>query len=134
MSVPPLSRRDWLRLTAAGALGPSLSGWLPALAADAAAHPHRRRSCILLWMDGGPSHKDTFDLKPGTANAGTFKPIDTSVPGIRIGETFTRIAKMADKFAFIRSVVGARGGHDAYQCTTGWPQQTPRPTSSVRVT
>ncbi len=44
--------------------------------------------------------------------------------GIQIGETFQRIAGMAQKFAFIRSVVGARGGHDAFQCTTGWPQQS----------
>jgi hypothetical protein len=55
---------------------------------------------------------------------GEFKPIQTNVNGIQIGETFSRIAKMADKFAFIRSVVGARGGHDAYQCTTGWEKQS----------
>jgi hypothetical protein len=55
---------------------------------------------------------------------GEFKPIATSVPGVQIGETFTRIARMADKFAFLRAVVGARGGHDAYQCTTGFPQQS----------
>src|SRR5207249_2899685 len=86
MSAPPLSRRDWLRLTAAGALGTSLSGWLPALAADAAAHPQRRRSCILLWMDGGPATIDLWDLKPGHANGGPFKEIATAAPGLGIGD------------------------------------------------
>jgi hypothetical protein len=51
---------------------------------------------------------------------GEFKPIATKVPGIQIGEVFTRTAAMMDKFAVIRSVVGARGGHDAVQCMTGW--------------
>jgi hypothetical protein len=55
---------------------------------------------------------------------GEFKPIATKVPGIQIGETFTRIAANADKFAFLRSVIGAKGGHDAFQCTTGFPQQS----------
>ncbi len=50
---------------------------------------------------------------------GEFKPISTKVPGIQIGECFPKIAGLAHKFAFIRSVVGARGGHDAIQCTTG---------------
>ena len=76
-----LSRRDWLRLTSAGVVGYSLSGWLQALAADAATHPQRRRACILLWMDGGPSQMDTFDLKPGHANGGPFQAIQTAVAG-----------------------------------------------------
>ncbi len=62
-----------------------------------------------------------WDLKPDAPNEirGEFKPIATKVPGIQIGECFPKIAAMADKFAFIRSVVGARGGHDAIQCTIG---------------
>ena len=71
-----------LRLAAAGVLGGSASGWLQTLAADAAADPRRRKSCILLWMSGGPSQIDTFDPKPGHANGGPFKPIETAVPGI----------------------------------------------------
>ncbi len=73
--VPQLTRRQVMRLAAAGALGASASGWIEALAADAAAHPSRRKSCILLWMSGGPSQTDTFDPKPGHANSGPFKPI-----------------------------------------------------------
>src|SRR4051794_23302842 len=56
-----LSRRDLLRLTSAGALGLPLSGWFRSLVAGAAKHPQRKKSCILLWMAGGPSHLDTFD-------------------------------------------------------------------------
>ena len=73
--VPQLTRRQVMRLAAAGALGASASGWIEALAADTAAHPNRRKSCILLWMSGGPSQTDTFDPKPGHANSGPFKPI-----------------------------------------------------------
>src|SRR5262249_60476217 len=81
-----LSRRDWLQLTAAGVVGYSVSGWLEALATDAAGHPQRRRSCILLWMHGGPSQMDTFDLKPGSVNGGPFQEIQTAAPGLRIHE------------------------------------------------
>ena len=81
-----LSRRQAMRLAAAGVVGFSTSGWIEALAADAAGHPSRRKSCILLWMTGGPSQLDTFDPKPGHANGGEFKAIETAVPGIRISE------------------------------------------------
>src|SRR5207249_7844306 len=86
-----LSRRAWLKLAAAGVVGYSSSGWLRVLADNAAKDPQRKRSCILLWMSGGPSQLDTFDLKPGHPNGGTFKPIDTSVPGIQISEAFPQI-------------------------------------------
>src|SRR6476659_1291597 len=76
-----LLRRDLLKLTAAGVVGYSLSGWLEALADDAATDQRRRQSCILLWMSGGPSQIDTFDPKPGHANGGPFHAIPTSVPG-----------------------------------------------------
>ncbi len=91
-----LSRRDWLRLCAAGIAGCSMSGWLGALAADAATDSKRRRSCILLWMNGGPSQMDTFDLKPGHANGGPFREIATAVPGIKISEHLPRLARHMD--------------------------------------
>src|ERR1044072_3491780 len=95
-SLPALSRRDWLRLSAAGVLGSSLSGWRQTLAADTAANPQRKRSCILLWMPGGPTQMDTFDLKPGHANGGPFKEIATSVPGLKISEHLPKLAALAD--------------------------------------
>src|SRR5229473_7532213 len=104
MPSPILSRRDWLKLTSAGVVGASASGWLEALAADAAGHPQRRRSCILLWMTGGPSQMDTFDLKPGTSNGGPYKEIATSAPGVRISEHLPKVARFMDKSAVIRSM------------------------------
>lgn len=86
----------------------------------------RHKAVINIFLAGGPPHQDMWDLKPDAPKEirGEFNPIQTNVPGIQIGETFPRIARMADRFAFIRSIVGARGGHDAYQCTTGWDQQS----------
>jgi hypothetical protein len=55
---------------------------------------------------------------------GEFNPIATAVPGLQICEVFPKIAAMMDKFAVIRTVVGATGGHDAYQCTSGWPHKS----------
>ena len=78
--TPILSRRDWLRLAAAGVVGSSMSGWFDVVAAQTAKDPRRKRSCILLWMNGGPSQMDTFDLKPSHANGGPFKEIATSAP------------------------------------------------------
>lgn len=109
--TPSLSRRDWLRLSAAGVLGHSMSGWLEALAADAASDPRRRRSCILLWMNGGPSQMDTFDLKPGHANGGPFKELQTSVPALRFSEHLPKLARQADRLALIRSMRTKEADH-----------------------
>jgi uncharacterized protein (DUF1501 family) len=106
-----LSRRDWLKLGATGICSFSVSGWLGALAARAAGDPQRKRSCILLWMNGGPSQLDTFDLKPGHANGGPFKPINTSVPGIQISEHFPQLARRADHLAIVRSMTSKEGDH-----------------------
>ena len=120
-----LTRREWLRLTAAGVVGFSASGWLESLAQDAAKHPQRRRSCILLWMNGGPSQTDTFDLKPGHANGGPFKEIETSVSGIRISEHLPKIAKFMDKTAIIRSMNSKENDHGqgTYYMHTGYQQR-----------
>src|SRR5579884_4299958 len=93
MSAPALSRRDWLKLSAAGVVSYSLSGWLENLAHAAAAHPARKRAVILLWMNGGPPQTDTFDMKPGHKNGGPYKEIATSVPGIKISEHLPKIAQ-----------------------------------------
>src|SRR5262245_60967695 len=104
MTLSPISRRDWLRLTSFGAAGASLSGWLEGLAGAAAASPRRKRACILLWMNGGPSTIDLWDLKPGHANGGSFKEIATSVPGIKIGEHLPGLAKQMKRMAIVRSM------------------------------
>jgi hypothetical protein len=119
--TPRLSRRDWLKLSSVGVVGFSLSGWLQALADDTAKDPQRKRSCILLWMNGGPSQMDTFDLKPGHANGGQFKEIETAVPGIKISEHLPKIAKHVDKMAIIRSMSTKEADHGraTYQMRTG---------------
>src|SRR5437870_4486996 len=103
-SLPRLSRREWLKLSTAGVVGWSMSGWLERLAADTAGDPMRKRACILLWMTGGPSQTDTFDLKPGHANGGPFKEIATSAPGVKISEHLPKLARFGDHLAIVRSM------------------------------
>jgi hypothetical protein len=111
MATPPLSRRDYLKLAAAGVLGGSMSGWFGALARAAARDPQRKKSCILLWMGGGPSQMDTFDLKPGHKNGGPFKEIQTAAPGVRISEHLPQLAKHMDRVALVRSMSTKEGEH-----------------------
>jgi hypothetical protein len=106
-----LSRREWFKLAAAGVGAGCLSGWMAPFAAAAAKDPARKRSCILLWMNGGPSQMDTFDLKPGHANGGPFKEIETSAPGLKISEHLPKIAKFGDKMAVIRGMSTKEGDH-----------------------
>jgi hypothetical protein len=102
-----MTRRDFLRVGAlsAGALGVSLADLTQLQNARAAARS-QDISCILLFLVGGPSHLDTWDLKPHAPDTvrGPFKPIKTKVPGIDICEHFPLMGQMADRFALIRSV------------------------------
>src|SRR5262249_57529093 len=78
--LPRLSRREMLKLSAAGVGAFSISGWMDTFAADAAKHPQRKKAVILLWMNGGPSTIDLWDLKPGHKNGGPVKEIQTHPP------------------------------------------------------
>jgi hypothetical protein len=122
MLKSPLSRRDWLRLLSVGAVGASQSGWLEALAADAATDPKRKRACILLWMNGGPSQTDTFDLKPGHKNGGPFQEIATSAAGLRVSEHLPKIARFGHRMAVVRSMSTKEGEHGraTYLMRTGY--------------
>jgi hypothetical protein len=122
-----LTRRDWLRLSAAGVTGISLSGWLEVLARATAADPQRKRACILLWMSGGPSQTDTFDLKPGHANGGPYQEAVTSVPGIRISEHLPKLARQMNHLAILRSMKTREGDHGraTYHLRTGYLPQGP---------
>jgi hypothetical protein len=129
-----VTRRTALKIGALsfGAVNLTLADVLRAEAAAKKQDPFartRHKAVINIFLGGGPPHQDMWDIKTEAPKEirGEFKPIATSVTGIQIGETFTRIARSAEKYAFIRSVVGARGGHDAFQCTTGWPQQSLAP-------
>jgi uncharacterized protein (DUF1501 family) len=109
-SFPRLDRRHFLRVGAVS-VGYSLSGWLGRLAAGAANDPTRKRSCILLWMNGGPATIDLWDLKPGHANGGPFKEIATSAPGLKVGELMPRVAKWGKNLAVVRSMSTKEGDH-----------------------
>ena len=117
-----LSRRDALKLAAAGVTGVSLSGWFNVLARGAAAQGNKAKSCILLWMDGGPSHKDTFDLKPDSKGAGEFKPIKTSAPGVEISEHLPKLAKLMHHGVIVRGMSTPEGAHPRakYNLHTGY--------------
>ncbi len=121
-----LSRRDLLRLSAAGAIGYSFSGWMKALAEDTAGS-QRGRACILLWMNGGPSQMDTFDLKPGHANGGPFRAIPTTAPGVRISEHLPRLARQMHHAAVIRAMRSGEGDHGrgTFLMHTGYLPQGP---------
>jgi uncharacterized protein (DUF1501 family) len=96
-----LTRRDFLRVGALGAGAVGLS-----LADLGAGPPHQDINCILLFLVGGPSQIDTWDPKPDAPDTirGPFRAIQTSVPGIRIGEHFPRMAQRAGRYALVRSV------------------------------
>jgi hypothetical protein len=114
-------RRDVLHVGGLSALGLSVSDWL--LARQAAAGPTDSGSsssevpaeaCILIWLDGGPSHLDLFDLKPDTPAEirGPFSPIPTNVGGIEICEQLARTATLMDKIALVRSMTSPLGEHN----------------------
>jgi hypothetical protein len=100
-----LSRREWLQLGGLGLAGLSLPTLLRAEAARPAARTGHARSCIMLFLAGGPSHLDLWDLKPHAPPEirGEFKPISTTVPGMHLGEHLPKLARQAHHCALIRS-------------------------------
>jgi hypothetical protein len=123
------NRRALLRVGLLGAWGLGLDDLLRlrARASEAGAGrgvEAKATSCILIWLAGGPSHLDTFDPKPDAPSdvRGEFKPIDTSVPGLRISEVFPNLAKMMDRLTLVRSVTSPEADHDraAHHLLTGY--------------
>src|SRR4051812_29864306 len=98
------SRRDFLHAGSLATLGLTLPGYLRAK--DAAGGKDSDVNCIMLFLLGGPSHIDTWDMKPKAPAEvrGPFQPIKTAAPGIEISEIFPRMAKHADKYSLVRSV------------------------------
>lgn len=87
------------------------------------------KSVINVHLDGGPPQHDTIDPKPDAPEEvrGEFKPIATRVTGLRVSELMPRVASLADRFAFVRSLVGSAGAHDAFQCQSGFPAANLQP-------
>ena len=113
------SRRSFLKIGGMAAGGLSLAQLLSMEAAAGVGRSHK--AIINVYLPGGPSHLDFFDLKPDGPSEirGEFRPIKTNVPGMEICELFPRLAKIGDKIAIIRSIVGSEGRHDCFQCMTG---------------
>ena len=105
-----ITRREFLRVGGLSALGLTLADAFRLRAGDRKKLPN----CILVWLDGGPSHLDMFDLKleaPAEVR-GDFSPVDTNVPGIQICEHFTKLAKQMDHCCLIRSMTSELGEHN----------------------
>jgi len=110
-----ITRRDALKVGGLSFLGLSLPEFLRMRKAAAeTASPLKDKNCILLFMNGGPSHMDTWDLKPDAPAEyrGEFNPIPTNVDGMQISEHFPRLAKHGDKLAIVRSVTSPEGSHE----------------------
>jgi hypothetical protein len=126
MFSPSFSRRDLLRLSAAGAfVGPAVS-WLDIVAdralAQTAATGKKHKSCIVLFMSGGPSHSHTFDVKPKSS----YKRIQTSAPGIEISEHLPEVAKQMHHMSLVRGMSTGDANHETahFLMRTGFRQGT----------
>src|SRR4051812_37726931 len=140
MSIPrncesSATRRDCLRLGLGSLLGGGLvdalrlRGRAASPGLPGSPRSTRPTSCIMIWMDGGPSHYETFDPKPGAPAEirGELGPIDTKVPGIQFSSHMTRLAAIADKLAIVRSIRHDQGNHGAgnHYMMTGAPTRIP---------
>src|SRR5947209_711547 len=116
-----LSRREVLTAGALGLGGLTLPQLLRAEAA--AGIKSSTKAIINIHLDGGPPQLDMIDPKPDAPVEirGEFRPIATKVAGLHVSELLPKIAGSADKFAFLRSLVGSAGAHDAFQCQSGFP-------------
>jgi hypothetical protein len=117
-----ISRRDFLRIGALGAGGLTLADLLRWKAQGAVRPEATARSVILVYLPGGPSHIDMYDLKPDAPAEyrGEFRPTRTNVPGMDVCELMPRQATIADKFAIVRGLQ-THGNHDPTELLTGIP-------------
>jgi uncharacterized protein (DUF1501 family) len=122
-----LPRRGFLQMGALGLGGLTLPNLLRAEAASGSRSAHK--SVILIYLVGGPPHQDMFDLKPNAPKeiAGPWKPTATNVNGIQISEGLPQLAKIMDKLAVVRSLVGNQADHDAIQVYNGHNPKKPTP-------
>jgi hypothetical protein len=126
------TRRDCLQLGLGAALGAGLVDllrWTGQAAEALPASGVRKTSCILVWLDGGPSHYETFDPKPEAPKEirGQFNPIATRLPGVQFSQYLPRLAGIADKLAIVRSICHNQGNHGAgnHYMMTGAPPRIP---------
>src|SRR6266704_626953 len=124
-----ISSRSFLRAGGLALGGLALSDLLRLRAEGAVVPEGRGKSVIMICLGGGPSHVDTYDMKPGAPAEirGEFQPIKTNVPGMELSEMLPRQAKIADKFAVVRSVRWQEPDHQRIEIFTGFPKRERRP-------
>src|SRR5213592_3493197 len=124
-----VSRRSFLRAGGLAVGGLALSDLLRLKAQGAVASAGRGKSVIMICLGGGPSHVDTYDMKPEAPAEirGEFRPIKTNVPGMQLSEMLPRQAKIADKFAVVRSATWEEPDHQRIEIFTGFPKRQRRP-------
>lgn len=123
------SRRDCLHLGLSALIGGGLTGALRLRAQAATTTSHNKTACILVWLDGGPSHFETFDPKPQAAVEirGQFASIPTKVPGMHFSENMVQLAGVSDKLTIVRSIRHDQNNHGAgnHYMMTGAPTRIP---------
>jgi hypothetical protein len=128
MTSPLFDRRAILRVGTSAVFGSLVARYIAPLRAAAADAPRAHaNACIVLWLNGGPSHIDTFDPKPGRPTGGPFKAIKTRAKGMMLSEHLPRLAELGDKLALVRSMSSKEGNHARaqYYVHTGY---APNPT------
>src|SRR3982751_6468505 len=136
MSGRALIRRDFVKVGAIGLGGLTLPDLfrLRSLAEDPKTVAPKAKSVIVLFLSGGPSQLDMWDMKPDDPEEirGSFRPIDTNVPGIQVCEQLPRMAKLAEKHEIVRSVTHEQSAHPAaaYWMMVGSPIARPAPDAS----
>jgi hypothetical protein len=128
-----VTRRDFIQVGLGGMLGLGLCDLLRLRAAEGAgsvvAKPGKNVNCILIWMDGGPSHYETFDPKPDAPKEirGDFKTISTKIPGVQFSEVVPKLAGVADKLTIVRSICHKDPNHGGgnHYLMTGMPTPVP---------
>ena len=108
-----ITRRDFVKVGAVGATGLTLANYLRITNAQQVQPQATARSAIFVFLRGGPSHHDTFDMKPDASEniRGEFRPIATNVPGIQISQHLPNLARCADKYTILRGVSHTLAGH-----------------------
>jgi hypothetical protein len=127
-----VNRRQVLRVGLTGFTSLTLPGLYRARAEAATTKKNLETAIILVWLRGGQSHLDTFDMKPLATSdyRGPFSPVETNVPGIQITELYPRLSQCADRYSLLRSVAHNAGGHPAgsLRVLGGDPASADKPT------
>ena len=124
-----VTRRDCLKLGLPGIIAGGLVGALRARAAETSVPTRQAEACILIWMDGGPTHYETFDPKPEAPVEirGQYPVISTRLPGVNFSQHMRRLSSLVDRLAVVRSIRHNQGNHGAgnHYMMTGAPPRIP---------